>query len=270
MLSLSAIHLNASFTSDSSLFTPLVKTDNALELLESFPDPFEASPHAVSIIAAEHLQRRLSDGQTWQHNFGLADNQDGVVIGKMFGVLVVKDSAGTLGYIAAFSGKIGGSNHHAGFVPPVFDSLDDNSFLNDGMKQLAVINSQIKSLETVPTLHPERSIQDLKVARKLHSYQLQQRLYDQYHFLNQQSEHKSLLTLFQKAGYKNPPAGAGECAAPKLLQYAFQHKMQPLALAEFWWGLSPKSAHWKHGHYYPSCQEKCKPILAHMLSGLLG
>jgi tRNA pseudouridine32 synthase/23S rRNA pseudouridine746 synthase len=77
-----------------------------------------------------------------------------------------------------------------------------------------------------------------------------------------------LREIFENALYKNPPAGAGECAAPKLLQYAFQHNMKPIAMAEFWWGLSPKSDFWKHGQYYPACQEKCRPILDHMLAGI--
>lgn len=66
-----------------------------------------------------------------------------------------------------------------------------------------------------------------------------------------------------------PPSGAGDCAAPKLLQYAFQQKMQPLAIAEFWWGLSPKSDFWKHGNFYPVCKQKCEPILSHMLKNIV-
>ena len=81
-------------------------------------------------------------------------------------------------------------------------------------------------------------------------------------------EEKSLVDLFAIAGYKNPPAGAGECAGPKLLQYAFQHQLKPLAIAEFWWGLSPKSEQWKHKQFYACCKEKCEPILAHMLEGI--
>ena len=65
-----------------------------------------------------------------------------------------------------------------------------------------------------------------------------------------------------------PPAGAGECAAPKLLQYAFANDLKPITLAEFWWGISPKSAIRKHKNYYPACQSRCKPILTHMLKGI--
>ena len=67
---------------------------------------------------------------------------------------------------------------------------------------------------------------------------------------------------------KPPPAGAGECAAPKLLQYAFQQQLTPLAMAEFWWGASPKSEMKKHQQYYPACSGKCQPILKHMLVGM--
>ena len=121
--------------------------------------------------------------------------------------------------------------------------------------------------EQKPEAYAEQ-IQVLKTLRKSHSVSLQNEIFDQYHFLNQAGEEKSLREIFENAFYKNPPAGAGECAAPKLLQYAFQHQMQPIAMAEFWWGLSPKSDFWKHGHFYPACHEKCAPILAHMLSGI--
>ena len=67
----------------------------------------------------------------------------------------------------------------------------------------------------------------------------------------------------------NPPAGAGECAAPKLLNYAFEHQLKPIAMAEFWWGQSPKSEIRKHKQFYPACKSKCEPILlSHMLMGL--
>jgi tRNA pseudouridine32 synthase/23S rRNA pseudouridine746 synthase len=70
---------------------------------------------------------------------------------------------------------------------------------------------------------------------------LQNELFNHYNFLNQKGEEKSLNQIFKAASYKNPPAGAGECAGPKLLQYAFQHQMKPLAIAEFWWGAIPKN-----------------------------
>lgn len=130
------------------------------------------------------------------------------------------------------------------------------------MQELARINQEIAVLQSSKE---KAGINELKAVRKMHSTALQQQLFDQYHFLNRLQETKSLRELFQEASYKNPPSGAGECAAPKLLQYAFRHELKPVALAEFWWGQSPKSAYWKHGHFYDPCQEKCAPILAHML-----
>lgn len=108
----------------------------------------------------------------------------------------------------------------------------------------------------------------LKQQRKQASSALQQRLFEQYKFLNIKSEHKSLGSIFKDTVYQTPPAGSGECAAPKLLHYAFKWGMQPIALAEFWWGSSPKSEIRQHKNFYGACQGKCRPILAHMLDGM--
>lgn len=112
-------------------------------------------------------------------------------------------------------------------------------------------------------------IKSLKQDRKVLSTFLQQRLFDQYHFLNAKGERKSLLSLFESTTHVKPPAGAGDCAAPKLLQYAYQNGLKPIAMAEFWWGNSPKSAIRHHKQFYGACQSKCKPILDHMLKGLI-
>lgn len=186
----------------------------------------------------------------------------------MFGVLVVKNNANRIGYLAAFSGKLAGANQHTKFVPPVYDGLSDQSFVNEGMQALTRFNLVIKALEESRPADYEKQITMMKSARRSHSNSLQLRIFDHYFFLNQSGVQKSLTQIFKEANYKNPPSGAGECAGPKLLQYAFLHRMQPLALTEFWWGLSPKSDQWKHGHFYPCCKEKCEPILAHMLEGI--
>ncbi|TKC09437.1 pseudouridylate synthase [Pedobacter frigoris] len=191
---------------------------------------------------------------------------EGMVVGKMFGVLVVREKGGTLGYLAAFSGKLAGENHHEGFVPPIFDGLVAGGFLNAGMEELSMMNEKIRSMKLSGDNSVADELQQLKLTRKNHSNALQYQIFDQYHFLNRYGQSKSLIEAFKDTAAGKPPAGAGECAAPKLLQYAFQQEMEPLALAEFWWGLSPKSDHWKHGRFYPPCLEKCAPILEHMLS----
>ena len=116
--------------------------------------------------------------------------------------------------------------------------------------------------------HFDIEIERLKTERKERSAALQRKLFEQFRLLNAQGEVKDLYTIFEQTVQKVPPAGAGECALPKLLQYAYLHQLKPLAMAEFWWGDSPKNEIRHHGYYYPSCKGKCEPILQHMLQGL--
>lgn len=111
-------------------------------------------------------------------------------------------------------------------------------------------------------------IESLKAERKNRSAALQLKLFEQFRILNARGEVKDLPELFRQTVQKIPPAGAGECAAPKLLQYAYLHRLHPVAMAEFWWGDSPKTEIRHHGYYYPACKSKCEPILKHMLQGL--
>lgn len=114
----------------------------------------------------------------------------------------------------------------------------------------------------------EQEIEQLKQERKRRSATLQRKLFEQFRILNARGEVKDLCELFAPTSQGTPPAGAGECAAPKLLQYAYQHQLEPIAMAEFWWGDSPKTEIRYHGYYYPACKGKCEPILHHMLQGL--
>ena len=114
----------------------------------------------------------------------------------------------------------------------------------------------------------EKQIQELKAERKVRSAALQQQLFEQFRMLNYRGEVITLCDIFEQTVHKTPPAGAGECAAPKLLQQAYLHHWKPIAMAEFWWGNSPKTEVRHHGYYYPACKGKCEPILRHMLQGL--
>ncbi|WP_288614648.1 RluA family pseudouridine synthase [Bacteroides cellulosilyticus] len=114
----------------------------------------------------------------------------------------------------------------------------------------------------------EKQIQELKAERKVRSAALQQQLFEQFRMLNYRGEVITLCDIFEQTVHKTPPAGAGECAAPKLLQQAYLHHWKPIAMAEFWWGNSPKNEVRHHGYYYPACKGKCEPILRHMLQGL--
>ncbi|USD35081.1 MULTISPECIES: RluA family pseudouridine synthase [Vibrio] len=127
-------------------------------------------------------------------------------------------------------------------------------------EKIAVLQHELDELNT--------SLNALKEQRKTLSNTLQNKLFDNYRFLNIRGEEKSLNAIFKPTSAPVPPAGAGECAAPKLLHFAFKHGFKPLALAEFWWGASPKSEVRQHGKFYPSCHSKCFPILGHMLEGM--
>lgn len=115
--------------------------------------------------------------------------------------------------------------------------------------------------------HDER-IRRLKDQRKQQSDALQRWLFTHFVMLNAQGEQRNLLDIFAETPQHVPPAGAGECCAPKLLQYAYQHHYKPITMAEFWWGASPKATIRHHGACYPACRGKCLPILRFMLQGL--
>ena len=319
---------------------------------QPFDYPFYYTPSKLAQIAAEELQEllRIEDGLS--HNFGLDRDQDGLIIGKMFGVLVVKNTDGKIGYLMAFSGKLAGKNHHPNFVPPVFDMLEEDGFFLKEIEQLNEFNRKIKLLEKNATYvsllkQQEQLLSDshevltdirnkisiakaarktirqnliqeeeidqntlleslrkesiaeqsyyknqrahwklqqdkleieiapmlneiniLKLERKNQSSELQQQLFDNYIFLNNLGKQKNIGEIFSDTYTQKPPSAAGECAAPKLLQYAFLHGLHPITIAEFWWGQSPKSEIRVHGQYYPACRGKCGPILAHMLEGI--
>jgi len=179
--------------------------------------------------------------------------------GKMFGVLVVRAENGDLGYLATFSGKILDEPHPTHFVPSLFDVSTNDSFITKGMLELKGISEVMKSASL------DEEYEQLKMQRKNRSYELQHQLFASYVFLNSKGESKSLVKIFADYGSKIPPAGAGECAAPKLLHYAYQHQLTPIAIAEFWWGKSNKSASRKHLAFYPACHDKCVPILGFMV-----
>lgn len=159
-----------------------------------------------------------------------------------------------------------------------YSTLEYQALLTDLAKQSVAEKNELKRLKAqwqdeITAIEQKLSrltdeIGELKQKRKQLSQQLQQRLFEQYAFLNAKGESKPLLSLFDQAGRDMPAAGTGDCAGPKLLQYAYLNKMTPLAMAEFWWGNSPKSEIRHHGQFYGACQGKCKPILSHMIEGL--
>ncbi|MDY5458962.1 MAG: RluA family pseudouridine synthase [Candidatus Cryptobacteroides sp.] len=157
--------------------------------------------------------------------------------GKMLGVLVCEDSEGREVVLNGFSGLAGKKSRIDGFVPPVFDT------------------TEVKEL------------QDRPVGAEA-SAALQDYLFDSYVVRNALGERLSIKDVFSRRGLV-PPGGTGECAAPKLLNYAYSQGLKPLCIGEFWYGASPAGGQVReHGRFYPSCTGKCGPLLSFMMQGL--
>ncbi len=144
--------------------------------------------------------------------------------------------------------------------------IRESQFMKAEMRR---IKKRCEELEK-PWKEKEQSLTDrieqLKKQRKEASDDLQRWLFSQYKMRNAQGEIKDLIEIFNDYNGQLPPAGSGDCCAPKLLQYAFENNLQPLCMAEFWWGASPKMEIRHHLNYYPACRGKCLPILGWMLS----
>ncbi len=332
-------------SSPSVLCTPFRQSIEGIPLPQKFTYPFYYDPHPLCVIAAEELQE-LIEATDWKRNFGLDPSNPGN--GKMFGVLVVQNREGELGYLSAFSGQL--DNAADSFVPYVYQLPGDENYYTRGVRHIEGLTEKIrvakhlseravakneleeKRMEAERFLDSlrekmrrakadrkvqrtygakalssteyeelkaqlsnesrhqryilrnetvewnarlaaawekvdgfEKHIADLIEERAQYSANLQKRLFDNYSFLNRNGEEKTLSEIFQET---IPPSGAGDCAAPKLLQYAFANALKPIAMAEFWWGASPTSNIRHHKKYYPACSGKCKPILEHMLEGM--
>lgn len=304
---------------------------------DKFTCPFHYTPHPLCIMAAEEVQCYIQSKKEWQQELQK---------GKMFGVLVVREEKGNIGFLAAFSGLLAGLNIHDYFVPPIYDLQHPDGFFRTEEAIISNINTTIDELETdsryldykktlleeqqigalaigiakmqmqkdkmmretkrqqyltpeekealihesqhqkaelkrLKNHHAQRiatiqahidqwqiQIDTLKNERKQRSATLQRKLFAQFKIHNFLGEVKNLYELFEHTGKHIPPAGAGECAAPRLLQYAILHKLHPIAMAEFWWGDSPRTELRRHGYYYPACKSKCEPILQFMLKGV--
>lgn len=251
---------------------------------QQFTFPFCYEPHPLCQLAAKEVMSYCYSSEEMFPREG-----------KMFGVLVVDTSghlhlneesnADGLCYLAAFSGIYNGSYHHDGFVPTIYDLQNPDGYFYEEEHRIDAITQQIKNTSD------EAEISQLKVLRREKSNALQMWTFRQFRMHNALGDVKDLTEIFKDFkspfsaeeynDYKSgkvkqkpkskigiPPGGAGECCAPKLLQYAYQHNLKPLCMAEFWIGPPPKDEMRSEGNYYPACQHKCKPILTHMLQGL--
>jgi len=143
------------------LFQPFKTNISGISLPKKFTFPFYYEPHELSIIASNELQSYLETQTDFEHNFGLKENQEGLIIGKMFGVLVCQNEEGKLGYLWAFSGKLAGVNHLPYFVPTIFDMLQENGFFRKEQEVLNAINRQIEILETSKELQTNKNQLDV-------------------------------------------------------------------------------------------------------------
>lgn len=244
-------------------------------------------------MAAEELRVRIGETAAWASD---------AARGKMFGVLVCRDAAGRMGYLAAYSGLLAGRNDWPLFVPPVFDAQQPDGHFKQTERYISSLNERLKVLEGEHQMNEEgrceqqvneevhrepqlveeklreseQQIEALRSERKRLSEELQLWLFRQYRMLNARGEEKDLVDIWRdyhsrpsvQQRYPLPPGGSGDCCAPKLLQYAYHNGLTPLCMAEFWLGQSPKGEVRHEGHYYPACRGKCLPILTWMLQGM--
>ncbi len=143
-------------------------------------------------------------------------------------------------------------------------SLNNNFFLKE---YEIYLNSKIAPIESRYFQFIDQ-LEELKKKRRDGSNWLQDWLFNQYNFLNAQGDKKNVKQLFKGKTPETPPAATGDCAAPKLLQYAFEQGLKPVTMAEFWYGPAPPSKIRKQGNFYPACRSKCEPVLEFMLQGL--
>ena len=319
-----------------SLIHPLPRPISSRELPERFPSPFAHQPHALAILAASDLQRRLQQPELQQL---FACDQ-----GNMLGVLVVQDAQGQTGYLSGFAGQLHGQWLQPGFVPPIF-SLDQyqprqQTYLQQRQQlqaRIAQLQQDAHWLQCRRELQQQQAQYDLefqnllqeqqlrKQARQLRRQQLGPQDEAERQALARQSQHdkflrqhtqkqwqEQLATLqLQQRGFEEQltqltqslqqleaqlqqadidayrltnlrgevqpmqalldlqhKPGSGDCAASKLLHYAIQQRLKPIALSEFWWGPMPAGDIRHHGQHYPACRGRCRPLLEFMLQGL--
>jgi len=137
----------------------------------------------------------------------------------------------------------------------------------DGVERKRLLAAQ--RAEREPGVERQRVLDDERrtiAARKAgRSRELLIAIHDTYQLANARGETRSLRELFAPA---EPPGGAGDCAAPKLLAQAYREGMAPIAFAEVWCGAPPPTGDRHDGTLYPACRGKCGPVLTHALAGL--
>jgi len=235
-----------------------------------FTFPFRYTPHPKIFDASRVLINKIDCNPELRRVFGE---------GKMMGVLMVEDGPDPdddgNSFLYAFSGNVvlseGGRPTALvpGFVPPVFDLTDPSGYFRMEEAAISELSARIKAIELKanPVVELQEHLKILREERKRRSQELQQWAFEHYEVLNAKGDRKSVASVFAGKALV-PPGGTGDCAAPKLLQYAYVHGFRPVAMGEFWYGTSPAGEVRRCGCFYPSCMGKCGPLLSFMLEGL--
>jgi tRNA pseudouridine32 synthase/23S rRNA pseudouridine746 synthase len=224
-----------------------------------FPTPFDrGAVHPLARRAALELMDTLEAHHAMLWRLHEPGN------GKMFGVLVVAAADGTSGYLRGFSGMIDGQWEMDGWAPAAFDKPTRDLVWIPGEAEMLDFSARRATL-LADMPHSAEAVRVLDETRTARSRTLMRQIQDSYHFTNARGDVHALRDIFAPA---EPPAGAGDCAAPKLLAQAYRLGLTPLALAEFWWGAPASTGDRRQGVFYAACRGKCLPILTHMLGGL--
>ena len=181
--------------------------------------------------------------------------------GKMFGVLLCRDSRDATVVLRGFSGQYNGLWEIAGWVPPLFDVAVYSTVYTPGELRVKALSQKIAAL--APEFEEKNR---LRRERKTLSQELMQKIFTLYRLTNFAGEIRTLAEIF--ATRRGIPTGTGDCCAPKLLGYAAANGLTPIGMAEFYWGLENRSSSRQHGRFYPPCEEKCTPLLGFLLCGI--
>lgn len=120
-------------------------------------------PHPLCIQACREVQEMLARREDWQEE---------IARGKMFGVLIVENvktdsDVPKWGYLAAYSGQIGGRSDWEDFVPAVFDYLQPDGYFKTHEAEISRINQSISHLEKDERMKEARTlIRQLQEERK--------------------------------------------------------------------------------------------------------
>ena len=116
---------------------------SGIDIPERMNNPLDYQPHPLCIAVCKELQTYLSEREDWREEIDK---------GKMFGVLIVENAqpasgAPKIGYLAAYSGQIGGRSDWDDFVPAVFDYLQPDGYFKTHEAEISGINQSIRKLE---------------------------------------------------------------------------------------------------------------------------